>query len=101
MAENRPFLDFKAIKGRVAIADVLARYKVNLVRVNQTSFKGTCPLPTLIRKQEYVLRERNEIGLVLPLRFVQEERPAGRRERHRFRFAHGAVFRLCCGEADR
>ena len=46
MAEARPFVDFKAIKGRVAIADVLARYRVPLVRVNQTSVKGTCPLPT-------------------------------------------------------
>ena len=46
MAENRPFLDFKAIKARVAIADILARYQVSLVRVNQTSLKGNCPLPT-------------------------------------------------------
>jgi len=46
MAENRPFLDFKAIKGRVAIADILARYQVNLVRVNQTALKGNCPLPS-------------------------------------------------------
>src|SRR5580704_11807786 len=46
MAENRPFLDFKAIKGRVTIADVLARYQVNLVRLNQASLKGTCPLPS-------------------------------------------------------
>jgi len=46
MSEDRPFLDFKAIKGRVAIADVLARYRVTLVRVNQTSVKGACPLPT-------------------------------------------------------
>ena len=46
MAENRPFVDFKAIKGRVAIADVLARYQVNLVRVNQTALKGSCPLPS-------------------------------------------------------
>jgi DNA primase len=46
MAESRPFLDFKAIKGRVAIADVLARYQVSLVRVNQTALKGTCPLPS-------------------------------------------------------
>src|ERR1039458_2722072 len=46
MAENRPFVDFKAIKGRVAIAGVLARYQVSLVRVNQTSLKGNCPLPT-------------------------------------------------------
>lgn len=46
MSENGPYLDFKAIKGRVAIADVLARYQVNLVRVNQSSLKGNCPLPT-------------------------------------------------------
>ena len=46
MAENRPFLDFKAIKARVAIADVLARYQVSLVRVNQTALKGNCPLPS-------------------------------------------------------
>ncbi len=46
MAENRPFLDFKAIKGRVAIADILARYQVELVRVNQTALKGNCPLPS-------------------------------------------------------
>jgi len=46
MAENRPFLDFKAIKGRVAIAAVLARYQVSLVRVNQTALKGNCPLPS-------------------------------------------------------
>jgi DNA primase len=46
MAENRPFLDFKEIKQRVTIADVLARYQVNLIRVNQTALKGTCPLPS-------------------------------------------------------
>lgn len=46
MAENRPYLDFKAIKGRVAIADVLARYQVSLVRVNKASLKGNCPLPS-------------------------------------------------------
>jgi DNA primase len=45
-AEKRPFLDFKEIKQRVTIADVLPRYQVNLVRVNQTSLKGTCPLPS-------------------------------------------------------
>jgi DNA primase len=46
MAENRPFLDFKAIKERIAISDILARYQVSLVRVNQSSLKGTCPLPS-------------------------------------------------------
>lgn len=44
--ENRPFVDFKAIKQRVGIAEVLARYRVNLVRVNQTSMRGGCPLPS-------------------------------------------------------
>jgi DNA primase len=46
MPENRPFVDFKAIKARVAIADVLARYQISLVRVNQTALKGNCPLPS-------------------------------------------------------
>jgi DNA primase len=46
MSEDRPFLDFKAIKGRVGIANVLARYQINLVRVNQASLKGNCPLPS-------------------------------------------------------
>jgi DNA primase len=46
MADNRPFLDFKAIKRRVTMADVLARYQVSLKRVNQTTLKGTCPLPS-------------------------------------------------------
>src|ERR1017187_5217540 len=46
MAENRPFVDFKAIKARVTIADILARYQVSLVRVNQMSLKGNCPLPS-------------------------------------------------------
>src|SRR5580658_8487663 len=46
MANDRPFLDFKAIKARAGIADVLARYHVKLNRVNQTTLKGNCPLPT-------------------------------------------------------
>jgi len=46
MPENHPYLDFKAIKARINIADLLARYQVNLVRVNQSTLKGTCPLPT-------------------------------------------------------
>src|SRR5579863_5715587 len=46
MRNERPFLDFKAIKARVSIVDVLARYSVKLTRVNQTSLKGTCPLPS-------------------------------------------------------
>lgn len=46
MAENRPFLDFKEIKRRVSMFDVLGRYGVKLTRTNQTSLKGTCPLPT-------------------------------------------------------
>jgi DNA primase len=46
MAESRSYLDFKAIKARVPIADVLARYRVKLSRVNQTALKGDCPLPS-------------------------------------------------------
>src|SRR5665213_2296515 len=46
MTQNRPFVDFKAIKARVAISDVLARYQVPLHRANQTTLKGDCPLPS-------------------------------------------------------
>jgi DNA primase len=46
MADNRPFLDFKAIKARAGIADILARYRVRLNRANKTTLKGDCPLPT-------------------------------------------------------
>ena len=46
MEHTRPFLDFKAIKARIRIADVLARYQVTLNRANQTSLKGDCPLPS-------------------------------------------------------
>src|ERR1039457_3109033 len=55
----------------------------------------------LVRKQEHVLCERCEIGLVLPFRFVHKEWQPGRRERHRLRGGNGAVLRLCRGEADR
>ena len=44
MSENRPFVDFKAIKARVSIMDVLAGYQISMVRVNQASLKGNCPL---------------------------------------------------------
>ena len=46
MAENRPYLDFKAIKERVTMADILPRYQANLKRVNQTTLRGNCPLPS-------------------------------------------------------
>jgi DNA primase len=46
MSENRPFLDFKAIKARASISSVLDRYGVKLNQVNQTTLKGNCPLPS-------------------------------------------------------
>src|SRR5579862_8552370 len=46
MSETRPFLDFKEIKRRVTMADVLARYQVTLRRVNQAALTGKCPLPS-------------------------------------------------------
>lgn len=46
MTNDRPFLDFKAIKARVAITAVMDRYRVQLNRVNQTTLKGNCPLPS-------------------------------------------------------
>src|ERR1039457_6377822 len=46
MTETRPFLDFKAIKARASISSTLDRYGVKLNRVNQTTLKGNCPLPS-------------------------------------------------------
>jgi DNA primase len=46
MSNDHPFLDFKAIKARAPITDVLSRYQVRLNRVNQTTLKGSCPLPS-------------------------------------------------------
>ena len=46
MTEDRPFLDFKAIKARASISSILDRYGVKLNQVNQTTLKGNCPLPS-------------------------------------------------------
>jgi DNA primase len=46
MTENRPFLDFKAIKARASISSILNQYGVKLNQVNQTTLKGNCPLPS-------------------------------------------------------
>lgn len=46
MAESRPFLDFKAIKARASITAILGGYGVTLNRVNETTLKGNCPLPS-------------------------------------------------------
>src|SRR5579872_4477323 len=46
MSENRPFLDFRAIRERAGFADVLARYQVHLKRVNPNTLRGDCPLPS-------------------------------------------------------
>jgi DNA primase len=39
------FVDFKIIKERVSIGDVLGHYNIRLRRVNQHSLRGRCPLP--------------------------------------------------------
>jgi DNA primase len=46
MTESRPFLDFKAIKARASISSILDRFGVKLNRVNQTTLRGNCPLPS-------------------------------------------------------
>jgi len=46
MAEKRQYIDFKAIKERVPFSGVLARYRIELKRVNNVSLKGKCPLPS-------------------------------------------------------
>ncbi len=40
------FVDFRDIKQRISIQSVLDRYAIRLRRSNQSSLRGTCPLPT-------------------------------------------------------
>jgi DNA primase len=40
------FVDFREIKQRVSIEDVLGHYGIRLRRVNQNTLRGKCPLPT-------------------------------------------------------
>jgi DNA primase len=46
MVDHREFVDFKALKTRVQMGDVLDALGVCLKRVNASSLKGDCPLPT-------------------------------------------------------
>jgi DNA primase len=46
MAEERPFLDFKAIKARASITSILDRYGITLSRANRDTLRGNCPLPS-------------------------------------------------------
>ena len=49
MAES--FVDFRLVKERVSIGNVLDHYGIRLRRVNQTSLRGRCPLPTHSSKE--------------------------------------------------
>ncbi len=40
------WVDFKAVKEAVSMEMILAHYGIDLRKVNQTSFRGNCPLPT-------------------------------------------------------
>ena len=63
MTNNRPYLDFREIKARVTMTDVLGRYGVDLGRVNATSLKGTCPLPSHSsgRKNTFFVNEAKSV----------------------------------------
>lgn len=53
MAERtREFLDFKALKARITIADILPRYGITLAKVNQSTLRGDCPLPSHTSKSK-------------------------------------------------
>src|SRR5436309_10747548 len=39
------FVDFRIVKQRVSIEQVLGHYGIGLRRANQNSFRGKCPLP--------------------------------------------------------
>ena len=40
------WVDYKAIKTAVSIEAILAKYNVQLRRVNRSSLRGACPLPS-------------------------------------------------------
>ena len=40
------WIDFQAVKEAVSIEAILAKYNVALRRVNQSSLRGACPLPS-------------------------------------------------------
>ena len=40
------WVDFQAVKDAVSMEMILAHYGVELRKVNQTSLRGNCPLPT-------------------------------------------------------
>src|SRR5437868_12384300 len=44
LADN--FIDFKMVKARVSMEAVLGHYGIKLRKVNHTSLRGACPLPT-------------------------------------------------------
>jgi DNA primase len=52
MSDKRPYIDFKALKERVAFLEVLDRYNVPLKKVNNTQFKANCPLPSHTSKDK-------------------------------------------------
>src|ERR1051325_10597250 len=43
---SQPWVDFKAIKSAVSIEAVLSKYNVQTRRVNHSSLRAVCPLPT-------------------------------------------------------
>jgi DNA primase len=56
------WIDFKAVKERVSLAQVIATYNVQLKRVNAESLKGNCPLPSHTSKSKdtfYVNETKN------------------------------------------
>jgi DNA primase len=59
---NKPYLDFQAIRKRAAFSGVLARYGLRLKRVNPTTLRGNCPLPSHTSKGKdtfFVNEEKN------------------------------------------
>jgi|ERR1017187_721727 hypothetical protein len=78
MREIRPFLDFKAIKGRRRNRGCPRPVPGKPRPRESNGAQGQLSLAVaLVRKQEHVLCKRCEIGLVLPFRFLQEKWPTG------------------------
>jgi DNA primase len=42
---SEPWIDFKEVKSRVSMSDLLRKYGIDLRKINQVQIRGKCPLP--------------------------------------------------------
>ena len=102
MADN--FVDFKLVKERVSIESVLDHYNIRLRRVNKTSLRGACPLPTHSSeksKESFCVETRKSIWSCQSTSCVSRDGKKGR-QRSRLRRGDGELLDpRCCAQTSR